>query len=92
MNRRHFMQSILAAGVAPWVVTTAGVLMPVRKIVESAVAKWKHVVVGYGPHEVVLPASYIGKQYIIKNEGKGVLRIYPGPIIIAPDETRMFTI
>lgn len=32
MNRRSFMQSILAAGVAPWVVTTAGVLMPARKI------------------------------------------------------------
>lgn len=36
MNRRHFLQGlagILAAGVAPYVVTTAGVLMPVRKIV-----------------------------------------------------------
>ena len=33
MNRRSFMQSILSAGVAPYVVTTASVLMPVRKIV-----------------------------------------------------------
>lgn len=32
MNRRGFMRSILAAGVAPYVVTTAGVLMPVRAI------------------------------------------------------------
>lgn len=32
MNRRSFMQSILAAGVAPYVVTTAGVLMPVRQL------------------------------------------------------------
>ena len=32
MNRRSFMQSILAAaGVALWVCTSAGVLMPVRK-------------------------------------------------------------
>jgi hypothetical protein len=29
MNRRSFMQSILAAGLAPYVVTAAGVLMPV---------------------------------------------------------------
>lgn len=32
VNRRNFMQAILAAGVAPYVVTTAGVLMPVRQI------------------------------------------------------------
>lgn len=32
MNRRGFMKAILAAGVAPYVVTSAGVLMPVRKI------------------------------------------------------------
>lgn len=30
MNRRSFMQSILAAAMAPYVQTTAGVLMPVR--------------------------------------------------------------
>ena len=34
MNRRSFMGSILAAGVAPWVVTSAGVLMPVRSVRE----------------------------------------------------------
>ena len=33
MNRRGFLQGILAAGIAPFVVTTAGVLMPVRKII-----------------------------------------------------------
>lgn len=37
MNRRGFMQAILAAGVAPYVVTTAGVLMPVRRPVSIAV-------------------------------------------------------
>ena len=30
MDRRGFLKSILATGVAPYVVTTAGVLMPVR--------------------------------------------------------------
>jgi hypothetical protein len=33
MNRRGFLKSMLAAGVAPYVVTSAGVLMPVRKII-----------------------------------------------------------
>ena len=28
MNRRRFLQAILATGIAPFVVTTAGVLMP----------------------------------------------------------------
>lgn len=32
MNRRGFLQAILAAGVAPYVVTTAGALVPVRQI------------------------------------------------------------
>jgi hypothetical protein len=32
MNRRGFLKSILAAGVAPFIVTTAGVLMPARNI------------------------------------------------------------
>lgn len=33
MNRRGFLKGILAAGAAPYVVTTAGLLMPVRQIV-----------------------------------------------------------
>lgn len=32
MNRRGLLKAILAAGVAPYVVTTAGVLMPVRSL------------------------------------------------------------
>jgi hypothetical protein len=35
MNRRGFLKSILAAGIAPYVVTTAGVLMPIRQIVTA---------------------------------------------------------
>ena len=34
MNRRGFLQGILSAGVAPYVCTAAGVLMPVKKIVD----------------------------------------------------------
>lgn len=36
MNRRAFLKSILAAGVAPYVSTMAGVLMPVRQPLLSA--------------------------------------------------------
>lgn len=32
MNRRGFLQTCLASSIAPYVITTAGVLMPVRKI------------------------------------------------------------
>lgn len=32
MHRRGFLRGILAAGVAPYVCTTAGVLMPVRDL------------------------------------------------------------
>ena len=33
MNRRGFLRGILAAGVAPYVSTAAGMLMPVKKLV-----------------------------------------------------------
>ena len=40
MNRRGFLQAILAAGVAPWVITKAGVLMPVRKVIVPPPVIW----------------------------------------------------
>lgn len=43
MNRRSFMKAILAAGVAPYVVTSAGVFMPVRGLIipqSSGIAHW----------------------------------------------------
>lgn len=42
MNRRGFLKSILAAGVAPYVVTTAGVLMPVRAIAAPELVIFPH--------------------------------------------------
>lgn len=36
VDRRGFLKSILAAGVAPYVVTSAGVLMPVKKILAAS--------------------------------------------------------
>lgn len=51
MNRRSFMQSILAAGVAPYVVTAAGVLMPVRQI--SRRPRVRYVIVGINGGELI---------------------------------------
>lgn len=39
MNRRSFLASILASGVAPYVVTGAGVLMPCRSLALAEVRK-----------------------------------------------------
>jgi len=36
MNRRSFLKAIAAAPVAPYVITTAGVLMPVKKVLSAA--------------------------------------------------------
>ena len=38
MNRRSFMTAILASGVAPYVVTSAGVLMPVHALAVPAIS------------------------------------------------------
>lgn len=42
MNRRSFIQSILAIGAAPAIITTPGVLMPVRRILslDEVVPTW----------------------------------------------------
>ena len=32
MNRRSFLQSCLAVSIAPYVITTSGLLMPLRKV------------------------------------------------------------
>lgn len=39
-TRRGFLQAILAAGVAPYVSTAAGVLMPVKKIAEAPLGEF----------------------------------------------------
>ncbi len=58
MNRRSFitgMAGILAAGTAPWVVTKAGVLMPVREIYRPPVFEWLD-----GPGYVSEETIYVG--------------------------------
>jgi len=61
MNRREFLQAILAAGVAPYVSTAAGVLMPVRK---RAIWLWGD---GYHDDTEALQALFDGLP--VKNVG-----------------------
>jgi hypothetical protein len=48
VNRRSFMKAILAAGAAPYVVTSAGVLMPARSLLVPDGNGWIRVVVDVG--------------------------------------------
>lgn len=49
MNRRGFLKAILASGVAPYVCTTAGVLMPVKPLWTPPEAA----------HEIIEIAEYV---------------------------------
>lgn len=64
MTRRGFMQLMLKAGVASFVVTTAGVLMPVRRLVQPLLF-W-----GDGVHDdtAVLNAHFDG-QPVYRRDG-----------------------
>lgn len=53
-TRRGFLQAILAAGVAPYVSTTAGVLMPVKRIATQAPGAGAYV----GAYEGIDRATY----------------------------------
>lgn len=99
MNRRSFMQSILAAGVAPWIVTSAGVLMPVRKQIEDVIPQWMIDVVikeqqfkrNTVDHFVQLPQPVVGREYFIRNDGDSILTVYaPDRCVIGAGQTRVF--
>lgn len=66
MNRRGFLKGILAAGVAPYVVTTAGALMPAKKIVSLSEAALEDTVV------------YLHKEYGIIVTGNFSKALWPG--------------
>ena len=40
MNRRGFLQTCIALGAAPYVITGAGVLMPVQKVLSAPIDLW----------------------------------------------------
>lgn len=70
MNRRGFLSAILAAGVAPYVVTTAGILMPTTQILTlSALAMEDWVPNSYGEvalewgNKVILHAHSLYDSY-----------------------------
>lgn len=60
MNRRGFLQAILAAGVAPWAITKAGVLMPVRKVIVPEIS-WE-------PRQFGFVGPRSGKSWFIVQE------------------------
>lgn len=69
MNRRRFLKSILAAGVAPYVVTTAGVLMPVHALAVPS----RHFVIPTSRAD----AERIGTEYVrIVGGGAALIREY----------------
>ncbi len=69
MNRRGFLRGILASGVAPFVVTAAGVLMPVRQRILTPT--------------VTLPQLAEGQTLHILNETEGPLTVYPAEQVVA---------
>lgn len=67
MNRRSFIQGILSAGVAPYVVTTAGVLMPVRKLWTPFSGEFESVQILRGDGEISRISVWDGYRLIIKD-------------------------
>lgn len=65
MNRRGFLGSILAAGVAPFVCTQSGLLMPGRGVI-ARLQQWE-----FGPHNTItftFPAAsayHVGTEIIV---------------------------
>ena len=58
MNRRGFLAGVLAAGIAPYVVTTAGVLMPVRDL-------WKPSLnITFNGEEIALTIDDFARTYL----------------------------
>ena len=63
MNRRGFLGSCLAAGVAPYVCTAAGVLMPVRK----ALSLGEPLTIGLPTFSRETVAMVVDYEHIIRN-------------------------
>lgn len=79
MNRRGFLQSILAAGVAPYVVSS-GVLMPVKKIWVPEVSIERI----FFPGQSVF--YYSNGREILRWEALPPINPFPQPIHKAVDE------
>lgn len=94
MNRRGFLKSILASGVAPYVVTTAGVLMPVRALA----VPWEHTIVVPDEAVVVMPSgnevalsfggwtfvnksAHIRRLRVVSGDGPNALTLWDGEVL-----------
>jgi hypothetical protein len=98
MNRRGFLKIGAAAVAAPWVITKAGVLMPVKKVWTAENVSF--VQSGTGATSMTLQ-GLVGQRMVIHNDGTGYLILdgITGPFRtqtltvsrhIAPKETAMF--
>ena len=94
MDRRGFLQSILAAGVAPAFVG-ASILMPVRKIwtppepIWNGFAYGRYVIIGNAGHTVVtIDAMEHGG---VKHPTPHPIHVHPGNGLVYDLETRVFT-
>jgi hypothetical protein len=86
MNRRGFLKSCLAAGTSAYVITTAGILMPVRTLASERANMWALAYVD-GLHRripmrenVAWEAQGITRIYGVEREfpGLGVMRVKGG--------------
>ena len=93
MDRRGFLQSILAAGVAPAVVGS-GILMPIKKLwtpppIWNGFAYGRFVIIGNaGPETVTIEAMEHGG---VKYPTPRPIYVHPGNGLVYDLENRMFT-
>lgn len=75
MNRRGFLKAILAAGVAPYVSTAAGVLMPIR---QRTIWLW-----GDGIHDDTEALQTLFNGGYVKNAGMATAENFGGRIFVS---------
>lgn len=96
MDRRSFIGAILAAGIAPSLILTPGVLMPVRAR-NFMGPRWHRFVVNVGsiPYHAEYFESDDGITWIdrglvrVENDGN-IIRVHPTLMIPSKGETRIF--
>ncbi len=94
MNRRGFLQSILAAGVAPAVVGS-GILMPVRKIIAPRLPEPEWVGIDFaGPYGVIYPLVDEIPEWMVVQAGERIALIREmvifGALSRAPTQLALF--
>lgn len=84
MNRRGFLQAILSSATAPYVITTAGVLMPVKKLLvpdltETSLEELLLKIAAYrddrGIPIAIKPTEFFYRQYGYEITNDGLVRL-----------------